>query len=157
MDLYNILIVDDEEAVLRFVGNLVEEAGYRTLRAGNLTDGDRLASEEKFALAIIDIALPDGSGLVRVSESNRYDPASQINTIILFYSLPDRTEDHVETLSMRIYYPQELDELLTYNGFAIDAKYGDYNRSPFQSSSPRQLVVTHPSTQARGIDKTQRG
>jgi hypothetical protein len=100
---------------------------------------------------------PDGSGLVRVSETNRYDATSQINTVTLFYSLPNCTEEHIETMAMRIYYPQELDELLNYNGFRIEAKYGDYNRSPFRSSSQRQLVVSHVSAQARSIDKTQMG
>jgi DNA-binding response OmpR family regulator len=69
-----ILIVDDEEAVLRFVGNLVEETGYKTLRAGTLADGDNLASKEKFALAIIDIALPDGSGLVLAKKIKTKNP-----------------------------------------------------------------------------------
>lgn len=84
---------------------------------------------------------PDGKGTVRVTESNCYDRASQINHIKLFYDLPDRKEELVEDLTMRMYFPQELDALLGYNGFQIEAKYGDYDRSPFGSESPKQIII----------------
>jgi hypothetical protein len=42
---------------------------------------------------------------------------------------------------MRLFYPQELDALLHYNGFAVEHKYGDFDESPFTSDSPRQLLV----------------
>jgi DNA-binding response OmpR family regulator len=59
-----ILIVDDEESVLRFVGSLVEEEGYKTIVASKLADAEKLVSKKSFALALVDITLPDGSGLV---------------------------------------------------------------------------------------------
>jgi DNA-binding response OmpR family regulator len=59
-----ILIVDDEESVLRFVGSLVEEEGYKTIVASKLADAEKLAAKKDFALALVDITLPDGSGLV---------------------------------------------------------------------------------------------
>lgn len=42
---------------------------------------------------------------------------------------------------MRIYFPQELDALLKYNGFAIESKFGDYVEKPFTSDSPHQLIA----------------
>ncbi len=84
---------------------------------------------------------PDGNGTVRVMESNRYDHASQINHIQLYYDLPGREEELVEDLTMRMYYPQELDALLNYNGFEVEAKYADYDRTAFGPCAGQQLVV----------------
>jgi len=44
-------------------------------------------------------------------------------------------------LNMRIFFPQELDALLKYNGFSIEAKYGDYEENPFTPESHKQVVV----------------
>lgn len=84
------------------------------------------------------------TGKVVVTETNWYDRASQINKIKLFYRFDD--EEIIEELTMRIYFPQELDALLKYNGFEIEHKYGDHNESPFMSDSPWQLVVCKPGT-----------
>jgi SAM-dependent methyltransferase len=83
---------------------------------------------------------PDGQGLVRVTENNVYDNAAQINHIKWYYKIGDNDEFHVEN-NMRIFFPQELDALLHYNGFAIEAKYGNYDESQYESESPKQLVV----------------
>lgn len=84
---------------------------------------------------------PYGRGTVVITESNTYDAASQINRIKWYYRIGDQVEETVEELNMRIFYPQELDALLHYNGFVIESKFGNYDESPFVSTSPKQLVV----------------
>ena len=83
----------------------------------------------------------DDEERVEVKESNVYDSARQINTIKLFYRLPGRRDEITEELQMRIYFPQELDGLLKYNGWVVEAKWGDYDRTPFSSAAKRQLIV----------------
>jgi len=82
---------------------------------------------------------PDGGGIVTISETNRYDRATHINHLKWYFSLGKKkwTDD----LDMRVFFPQELDALLRYNGFRIEHKYGDYDRSHFGSESPHQLTV----------------
>jgi hypothetical protein len=82
---------------------------------------------------------PDSDNRVVITETNRYDRASQINYITLHYKIGDREITH--ELNMRIFYPQELDALLFYNGFMIEHKYGDFDQSPFTSESKGQIVV----------------
>jgi hypothetical protein len=84
---------------------------------------------------------PDGRGNVIVTENNVYEKDTQINRIKWYYKIGDQTEETIEELNMRIFFPQELDMLLYYNGFTIDAKYGNYDETPFDSSSPKQIVV----------------
>jgi len=85
---------------------------------------------------------PDGRGKVVITENNVYEADTQINRVKCYFRFADQTEEIVQDLTMRIYYPQELDMLFHYNGFAIDAKYGNYDETPFVSSSPKQLVVS---------------
>jgi hypothetical protein len=82
----------------------------------------------------------EGGGEIVVKESNIYDSATQINHISLFRVLPGG-EEVLGELPLRIYYPQELDAILKYNGFLIERKYGDYDGRAFDSSATKQLPV----------------
>ncbi len=84
---------------------------------------------------------PDRKGRVVVMESNAYDRATQINHIKWFYRIENQPEEHIEDLNMRIFFPQELDVLLKFHGFEIDKKFGDFNETPFDSDSEKQVVV----------------
>jgi SAM-dependent methyltransferase len=84
---------------------------------------------------------PDGGGPVIITEDNVYDRANQVNYIKWYFSIGGQEEVMVQDLNMRMFFPQELDALLKYNGLPVDAKYGDYDGSPFLSDSPKQLVV----------------
>ena len=44
-----------------------------------------------------------------------------------------------------MFYPQEIDALLRYNGFAIEHKFGWYDESPYGDGSPKQLIVSRRS------------
>jgi len=83
--------------------------------------------------------MPDGTPVV-VTESNWYDRASQINHSKWYYKYGD-AEEVVRENNMRQLYPQELDCLLHYNGLKLEAKYGDYDKAPFESSSRYQICV----------------
>ncbi|MFW9834635.1 MAG: class I SAM-dependent DNA methyltransferase [Candidatus Thorarchaeota archaeon] len=82
---------------------------------------------------------PDGNGTVTITESNKYDKATQINRLQLYFKLGEREEAH--PVNMRMFFPQELDALLHYNGFEVETKYGDYTSQPFNSDSNVQIVV----------------
>jgi ubiquinone/menaquinone biosynthesis C-methylase UbiE len=84
---------------------------------------------------------PDGHGQVVITENNVYDRASQVNKIRWYYRTGDDDKEKVAELNMRIYYPQELDALLSYNGFTVEDKFGDFSGSPFGSDSTTQVLV----------------
>lgn len=83
---------------------------------------------------------PDGAGRIEMTENNVYDPATQINKVRLYYRLPDGGNDRYD-LICRMWYPQEIDAVMKYNGFEIENKYGDYDESPFRGDSPKQIVI----------------
>ena len=83
---------------------------------------------------------PDGKGEILVAESHFYDAARQISRVKNYYMIGNQKEVAVD-FNMRIFYPQELDALIHYNRFTIEAKYGNYDEIPFASDSPKQLIV----------------
>jgi len=87
---------------------------------------------------------PDGKGRIEITENNVYDPATQINTVRLYYALPDGSSERYD-LILRMWFPQEIDAVVEYNGFKIEEKYGDYDESPFRGYSPKQIVVCSKS------------
>jgi SAM-dependent methyltransferase len=84
---------------------------------------------------------PDGRGRITVTESYVYEPDTQIKQVTFHYTVPGATEEIDGRLNLRMYFPQELDALLTYNGFVLEGKYGSYDRSAFDARSEKQLVV----------------
>jgi SAM-dependent methyltransferase len=102
---------------------------------------ERLARDPKEKFFNSEYPDPEGKGIVKVYESNRYDPSSQINHVKFHYQLPGKSEEIVEELNMRMYFPQELDALLKYNGLKIYEKFGSYEDGPFSEESPKQIIV----------------
>jgi len=82
---------------------------------------------------------PSGRDIL-VNESYFYDRASQAARPVWHYKLGRRGMGS-KKLNMRCFFPLELEMLLHYNGFAINAKYGDFDRSPFHGDSPKQILV----------------
>ncbi len=82
---------------------------------------------------------PNGNGEVIVNESNKYDKATQINEVIYSYSIGNKIINN--KLILRMFFPQELDAILKYNGFKIIHKYGDFDQTSFTSDSGRQIFI----------------
>ncbi len=83
---------------------------------------------------------PETGEPVAVTETASYDAATQINRIQWHWRYAGGRET-VSELAMRVYFPQELDALLSCAGFVVEEKYGGYDLSPFTSASQKQLIV----------------
>ncbi|MHA2394553.1 MAG: class I SAM-dependent methyltransferase [Promethearchaeota archaeon] len=84
---------------------------------------------------------PHAEGNVIVIGTNRYEKSSQILYHKAYYEIGDK--EIIKELKLRMYFPQELDALLYYNGFIIDQKFGTYDEEPFNSDSNTQIVICH--------------
>ncbi len=58
-----ILLVEDDELLAESLAELLDDAGYRTDIASDIKTATTLASTERYALVILDLGLPDGTGL----------------------------------------------------------------------------------------------
>lgn len=97
--------------------------------------------QKRYPHSIAEYPNPYGKGVVKMTESNVYDDASQINRIKIYYKIGKKREDREEKLNMKIFYPQEIDAILKYNGFTIEKKFGNYDETSFKSGSPKQIIV----------------
>src|SRR5688572_19483699 len=70
----HVLIVDDSELVTGALRLLLEESGFRVSVAADLAEAAGACSVEQPDLALLDLTLPDGDGLLlldRLSEASR--------------------------------------------------------------------------------------
>ena len=76
-----------------------------------------------------------------LSEENHYEPATQLNRIVWSYAVDGVEDARIDELTMRLFFPRELDAWIERSGLVIEEKYGDYDRHPFDSKSPKQLMI----------------
>jgi len=74
----NILIVDDEEALLNVYQELLVREGYRVVTASTSKEALEKVKKTRFHLAVLDIVLPDIQGDILAREIKEMDEAIQI-------------------------------------------------------------------------------
>lgn len=76
-----------------------------------------------------------------MSKTIHYDLASQVSHETWYFRSEVTGEEEIVPLDLRMFFPQEIDSLLHYNGFTIVHKYGNYDESPFTSMSRKQIIL----------------
>ncbi len=108
----NILLVDDEDELIRPLRRVLEREGYRVDVATDGQEGQRLALEKSYDLLILDWMLPGASGLDICRELRRVGRS----TPVLFLTAKDTIDDRVAGLDAGaddyLVKPFELRELL---------------------------------------------
>jgi SAM-dependent methyltransferase len=84
---------------------------------------------------------PHGGGEVVLEETREYIAERQIVRSTRYYHVGDKRDVSVSSLELRCFFPCELDLMLEYFGFRLEAKYGDFDESPLHSRSPKQICV----------------
>lgn len=94
-------------------------------------------SERHFVLRVDDAR----RGEITVEETAGYEAAAQVRHITWYFSGPGEPDFRVIEYRLRVIFPQELPLLLAAAGFRLEARYGEFPREPFDSSSPRQVCI----------------
>lgn len=68
MENMKILLVEDDELLAESLAELLDDAGYRTDIASDIKTATALATIEHYALVILDLGLPDGTGLALLAD-----------------------------------------------------------------------------------------
>lgn len=80
-------------------------------------------------------------GEVTVEETIAYDPIWQVSQADWHWSTPTHPDFRQTRLELRQIYPQELPLLLELGGLRLDARFGDFDRSPLTEQSWRQVCL----------------
>ncbi|WP_413176446.1 class I SAM-dependent DNA methyltransferase [Anabaena azotica] len=85
--------------------------------------------------------IDDGGEMVVATRTREYEADKQILRLKRYYKFPHQTEEVIEELKFRLYFPQEFKSVLRYNGFKSEKLYGDYSKNTFTSDSPQMIVL----------------
>jgi hypothetical protein len=87
--------------------------------------------------------MPDGRRVARSFRIVSADRFAQVNQVELIYDVTHtngRHERAVHSFPMRYLFRFEAEHLLALAGFAVERLYADFDRSPFGSTYPGDLV-----------------
>jgi DNA-binding response OmpR family regulator len=74
----SILVIDDEEQLVRMLSTMLEREGYKVVVAQNGKQGMRLFRQEQTDLVITDIFMPEKEGLETIRELRKECPGIKI-------------------------------------------------------------------------------
>ena len=98
--------------------------------------GEEMAEEPEFSM-------PDGRRVIRRHKITSRDVFNQINYVELIHYVthPDgRQERLVQAFPMRYLFRFEAEHLLARAGFEVEQLYADYDKSPYGSKDPGELI-----------------
>ena len=89
-----VLVIEDDDKIASFVTNGLKQAGFNTSRAADGADGLRLALNDHYDVAVVDIMLPKLDGLGLIEELRR----QQVNTPVIILSAKRSVDDRIKGL-----------------------------------------------------------
>jgi two-component system, NtrC family, response regulator AtoC len=119
----SILLVDDEEKILKALGRALREAGHEVVETTRARDARRLLNERTFDLFIVDNVMPEVSGLDLIREIVASTPENE-RPQILMMTAHATVESALEAMKLGaldyLQKPFEIDELLVVVRRALD-------------------------------------
>lgn len=109
----SVLVVDDDESVLKFFAGLLESRGLRYRLAQSRAEALELARGQKFDLVFLDLMLKEASGKDVYAELKSVSPGS---TVVLITGHPQEAKKVLEQIELAgcLYKPFELEGVLKY-------------------------------------------
>lgn len=98
-----------------------------------------IVEAEKDMTEIAEYKTEDGRKVL-IKQTMKYENITQINRIEWHYYINDSFHS-VQNLDMRMYFPQELDNYLSWHGFTIIHKFGSFDEDAFSDDSEKQIFV----------------
>ena len=141
----HLLTVEDQLACLASVRKHLHRGGKFVFDLFNpsipgLADETRLEAAQVEA----EVTLPDGRRFTRSHRFVRKDFHRQINDLELIHDVvwPDGTQSQeVFAFQMRYFFRYEIEHLLVRAGFAVEAIYADWDRTPYGEVYPGELII----------------
>lgn len=91
-----ILHVEDHQDTRLMMAALLDDSGYGVMTAGTLEEALRLARETNFSLYLLDVRLPDGTGVELCQRLRALRP----EVPVLYYSAYGEEAEHQQALAV---------------------------------------------------------
>jgi SAM-dependent methyltransferase len=129
---------EDLFKAFKVVKNHLKEGGLFLLDCFNPNIQFIVEGEKKLKV-IAEYTTNDGRDVL-IKQIMRYETKTQINRIEWHYFINGRF-DSIQNMDMRLFFPQELDAYLEWNGFKIIHKFGSFEEEAFNDHSEKQIFV----------------
>lgn len=151
---FDILIVDDDVNLASNLQDLLEAGGYGTAVAHDGETALALCCEKPFELALIDIKLPDISGIKLVEELSSLPPEREY-IIITGYASLDSAIEAVRQRSILAYEtkPLDMDRLLALLASTAESKWAQAALQKEREKAQRYLDIAGVILVAIGADQ----
>ena len=140
----HLVTVADQLACLGSIRRHLRPKGRLILDAFNPSLEALVAPADVESAPESEFSMPDGRRVIRRFRIVSKDRANQVNHIELLYDIthPDgRSERLVHAVAMRYLFRFELEHLLARAGFAVAQLYSGYDKSPYGSTYPGELLM----------------
>ncbi|HLC01413.1 MAG TPA: sigma-54 dependent transcriptional regulator [Anaerolineales bacterium] len=108
-----VLIVDDEEAARGFISEALGDAGYEAIAAGSLEEAHQAIDAGKADVVMLDMMLPDGSGMSLLDRLSRENPSPPVIVITAFGEVETAVEAMKKGAQDFLQKPLDLQRLLS--------------------------------------------
>ena len=119
----SILLVDDEEKILKSLGRALRDAGHRVVDTSSAREAQRLLAERSFDLLIVDNVMPEMTGLELIREYVNSTPEGDRGQVLMM-TAHATVESAIEAMKLGaldyLQKPFEIDELLVVVRRALD-------------------------------------
>jgi DNA-binding NtrC family response regulator len=117
----NILVVDDQDSIRHFVSKALSDEGYTVQTTGSVREARQVLEHDRPDLAILDLKLPDGTGIELLREIKRVQSEVPVILMTAFGEL----ETAVEAMSAGAFWfvkkPFQNEELLALVARALES------------------------------------
>ncbi len=131
-----VLIVDDEDAARSFVHGALNDAGYEAIEAGDLAQARQAIETGAADIVLLDVVLPDGSGLSLLELIERENPSPPVILITAFGEVDIAVQAMKQGAQDFLQKPLDLEQLI-----------GAVERASEVVSLRRELALLRKSSQ----------
>lgn len=107
-----VMIVDDEETARNFIGEALSDAGYEAIEAGDLAEANKVIDTGAADIILLDLNLPDGSGLSLLDRITMENPSPPVILITAFGEIDTAVEAMKKGAQDFLQKPLDLDRLI---------------------------------------------
>ncbi|MFQ5942069.1 MAG: sigma-54-dependent transcriptional regulator [Anaerolineales bacterium] len=131
-----VLIVDDEDTARSFVNEALSDAGYEAIEAGDLAQAQQAIETGAADIVLLDVVLPDGSGLSLLEQIERENPSPPVILMTAFGEVDIAVQAMKQGAQDFLQKPLDLEQLI-----------GAIERASEVVSMRRELTLLRKSSQ----------
>ena len=144
-----ILVVDDEPAIADWLRLILEGAGYEAHPCGSTATATVRLDSHDFAVALVDLVLPDGDGLKLLELIKAKDPTVEVIIMTGHSSIPKAVDATKQGAFYFVAKPFDAGEMLTLVGKALErrrllAEASDLRRQLAEQSGFGEILGSAP-------------